>query len=182
MLPAIKCFLDQYVTRFHFLNAMKTLFVVVAVSLVSLGPFMIDYRWLDVWIRLFPFRRGLLHSSWAANFWAFYAATDLSASFLSRYWNWKVMDRSFLAPTRGLIGDVSFAFLPEVKPIHTFIITISVLSVNVLPFGHAFILLLMGISFIDSVTSANFFTIENPIYRYLEFLRSYFLLFWMACT
>ena len=42
--------------------------------------------------------------------------------------------------SRGLVGDTSFAVLPDIKPIHTFAITLALQGVRrplILPMGHA---------------------------------------------
>jgi len=44
--------------------------------------------------------------------------------------------------SRGLVGDTVFAVLPNIKPIHTFVITVAVQSVSLLP-CYLFLLLLM---------------------------------------
>lgn len=80
--------------------------------------------WIPLWVaggrgavraalsRLFPFKRGLLHAYWAANFWAVYAAADL----VLRAAGFFVRSPSGNA-TSGIIGAVSpFSTLPNVSP------------------------------------------------------------------
>jgi alpha-1,3-glucosyltransferase len=49
---------------------------VVAVFVVSLGPFIWTGQGPALVARLFPFTRGLCHAYWAPNLWALYAGLD----------------------------------------------------------------------------------------------------------
>lgn len=49
---------------------------VVAVFVVSLGPFVWTGQGPALVARLFPFTRGLCHAYWAPNLWALYAGLD----------------------------------------------------------------------------------------------------------
>lgn len=89
--------------------------------------------------RLFPFSRGLCHAYWAPNLWAMYSFTDRllifgrSVSYITCYANCSVapglgltVNQSALnSVTRGLVGDTSFAVLPEITPRTTFILTLT---------------------------------------------------------
>ncbi|GAA5846695.1 hypothetical protein JCM3766R1_002883 [Sporobolomyces carnicolor] len=114
--------------------------VVVAVSVVSFGPFLIaasssssggggalsELR--QIVARLFPFQRGLNHAYWAANVWALVSATDrvLVKYLVSRG---VAIDPTALASSsRGLIGQTSFGVLPDVSPLTTFVATIAFVS------------------------------------------------------
>ncbi|KAI0729352.1 glycosyltransferase family 57 protein [Fomitopsis betulina] len=101
---------------------------VIAVFLVSLGPFLLMGQLPQLLSRLFPFTRGLNHAYWAPNVWALVTALDRVLLKVVKRGALDVMavNESGVASTsRGLVGDTVFAVLPNVKPIHTFIITIA---------------------------------------------------------
>ncbi|KAG8684588.1 glycosyl transferase [Ceratobasidium sp. 394] len=124
-----------YLLRIHcttparFLSLAQTVIVTFAASLLPFAPHL-----LQLLSRLFPFKRGLCHAYWAPNVWALWAAADRVLLFLakrhvlpSRFIS--VDAAGFASASRGLIGDTVFAVLPNVKPIHTFIVTILCQSV-----------------------------------------------------
>jgi alpha-1,3-glucosyltransferase len=101
--------------------------------------------------RLFPFTRGLNHAYWAPNFWALMTAADrvllkcrlfhypLVCLFFFKVWlldaqftgaNLPINEAGVASSSRGLVGDTVFAVLPNIKPVHTFLITIAVQSVS----------------------------------------------------
>jgi alpha-1,3-glucosyltransferase len=117
---------------------------VIAVFAVSLGPFALMGQLPQLLSRLFPFTRGLNHAYWAPNAWALVTAADrvlvkseYSTFFIAYCWTLPPpvvaprlgIDLAADAPgvistSRGLVGDTVFAVLPNIKPIHTFTITI----------------------------------------------------------
>ncbi|KAG6902293.1 hypothetical protein C0995_001903 [Termitomyces sp. Mi166 len=99
---------------------------VIAVFIVSLGPFILMGQIPQLLSRLFPFTRGLNHAYWAPNAWALVSAADRILLRYVRHTGADVyINLSGVASTsRGLVGDTVFAVLPNIKPIHTFIITI----------------------------------------------------------
>ncbi|KAH9077378.1 glycosyltransferase family 57 protein [Lactarius deliciosus] len=101
--------------------------VVILVFIASLGPFLLMGQVPQLLSRLFPFTRGLNHAYWAPNAWAILTATDrVLLQYAKRFGASFSVDASGVSSSsRGLVGDTSFAVLPSVRPIHTFLITIS---------------------------------------------------------
>ncbi|KAJ7047479.1 glucosyltransferase [Mycena alexandri] len=104
---------------------------VIAVFIVSFGPWIVMGQIPQVLSRLFPFTRGLNHAYWASNFWALVTAADrVLLRYVSRTGADVAINISGVASTsRGLVGDTVFAVLPTIKPIHTFILTAGLQSI-----------------------------------------------------
>jgi len=89
----------------------------ISVFLVVYSPFIliaINDRSFDIFTqilkRLFPFKRGLLHTYWAPNIWALYSFLDKILS--------KVLKKSGVSKnlsSLGLTQDVSFDVLPDIS-------------------------------------------------------------------
>lgn len=116
---------------------------VLLVFLASLGPFMLMGQLPQLLSRLFPFTRGLNHAYWAPNAWALVTAADRVLLQRSLFINYPftpeltlpsvvkhlnvgltVNESGVASTSRGLVGDTVFAVIPNIKPVHTFIITI----------------------------------------------------------
>ncbi|KZP12141.1 glycosyltransferase family 57 protein [Athelia psychrophila] len=100
---------------------------VIAVFVLSLGPFSLMGQLPQLASRLFPFKRGLNHAYWAPNAWALVTAAD---RVLLRYvkragFDYSVNTSGVASTSRGLVGDTVFAVIPNVQPSFTFIITIA---------------------------------------------------------
>jgi len=104
---------------------------VILVFIASLGPFLLMGQIPQLLSRLFPFTRGLNHAYWAPNAWALLTAADrILLQYVKRFGADLSIDTSAVSSSsRGLVGDTSFAVLPNVKPIHTFLITVLFQSV-----------------------------------------------------
>ncbi|KAI0091921.1 glycosyltransferase family 57 protein [Irpex rosettiformis] len=101
---------------------------VILVFLISFGPFLLMGQLPQLLSRLFPFTRGLNHAYWAPNFWALVTAADrvlLQTVKQFGIQSFHVNASGVVSTSRGLVGDTVFAVIPNVKPIHTFIITIA---------------------------------------------------------
>ncbi len=89
----------------------------ISVFLVVYAPFIliaINDQSFDIFTqilkRLFPFKRGLLHTYWAPNIWALYSFLDKILS--------KVMRKTGVSKnlsSLGLTQDVSFDILPDIS-------------------------------------------------------------------
>lgn len=128
---------------------------VILVFLLSIGPFALMGQLPQLFSRLFPFTRGLNHAYWAPNAWALVTALDrvllkrecsriLSTGRVSENecripvagktgFELPVNESGIASSSRGLVGDTVFAVIPNVQPIHTFVITLGVLVVSPAP-------------------------------------------------
>ncbi|KAL0582036.1 glycosyl transferase [Marasmius crinis-equi] len=112
--------------RLQIKNFLALANAVIAVFIASLGPFIVMGQIPQLLSRLFPFTRGLNHAYWAPTAWALVTTMD---RILLRYVQKMGIDvpinpEGVASSSRGLVGDTVFAVLPNVKPIHTFTITI----------------------------------------------------------
>lgn len=131
------CFDPKSIFRPRFGNAFKLGLGVLGVLGIAFGPFAYWDQLLQLKDRLFPFSRGLCHAYWAPNIWAMYSFTDrvliprMHPVTLKYQANLAVAPRLGLpvnredltSVTRGLVGDTSFAVLPEVTTEQTFLLT-----------------------------------------------------------
>ncbi|XP_036149729.1 uncharacterized protein LOC105830502 [Monomorium pharaonis] len=105
-------------------NFLKRLFslglVVLTILAVSFGPFRVQLP--QVISRLFPFKRGLVHSYWAANGWALYIGTEKVLSVIWKRLGW-LRDVKSAVMTGGLVQEQNFLILPTPTPIITFLLT-----------------------------------------------------------
>ncbi|TPX67189.1 hypothetical protein SpCBS45565_g03958 [Spizellomyces sp. 'palustris'] len=107
--------------RFSFRNFLLVGAATIGVFIASFGPFIAHI--LQIISRLFPFKRGLCHAYWAPNFWALYAFGDRVLIHVARIIGLSAgVETASL--TRGLVGDTVFGFLPDVKPVHTLLLTV----------------------------------------------------------
>jgi hypothetical protein len=125
--------------RIRFFNCIKLGVGIVAVFASAFGPFALWGQLEQVFRRLFPFSRGLCHAYWAPNVWAIYSFADRvliyckHLAILSRlhliitvapYLGLDVDGEAVNSVTRGLVGDTSFAVLPDVVPLTCFLLTL----------------------------------------------------------
>ncbi|KAF9113081.1 glycosyl transferase [Mortierella sp. AM989] len=120
----------SWISAFRLLRFITLGISVIVVFAASLGPFIAMDQLPQLASRLFPFKRGLCHSYWAANFWALYSFADrvmivlVSKTPIGQYFNLSLDTSALEATTRGLVGDTAFGVLPTVTAQHTLILTV----------------------------------------------------------
>ncbi|KAJ9220059.1 glycosyl transferase [Paecilomyces variotii] len=117
------CLDPRSIFRPRFGNIIKLGVSVVGVFAAAFGPFVYWNQLLQLKDRLFPFSRGLCHAYWAPNIWAMYSFTDRVLIPLAPRLGLSVNHDALSSVTRGLVGDTSFAVLPEVTKEQTFALT-----------------------------------------------------------
>lgn len=100
--------------------------IVLTILTVSFGPFRTQLS--QVISRLFPFKRGLVHSYWAANGWALYIGVEKVLSVIWKRLGW-LKDVKSAVMTGGLVQEQNFLILPTPTPIVTFLL----IFVTILP-------------------------------------------------
>ncbi|KAL5045497.1 hypothetical protein BDW71DRAFT_183862 [Aspergillus fruticulosus] len=105
-------------------NTFKLGFSIIAVFGLAFGPFAYWGQLLQLRDRLFPFSRGLCHAYWAPNIWAMYSFTDRILIPFAPRLGLPVNQEALTRVTRGLVGDTSFAVLPEISKEYTFALTL----------------------------------------------------------
>ncbi|KAL2864472.1 dolichyl-P-Glc:Glc1Man(9)GlcNAc(2)-PP-dolichol alpha-1,3-glucosyltransferase ALG8 [Aspergillus lucknowensis] len=120
----VYCLDPKSVFRPRIWNAIKLGMSVTTVFGLAFGPFASWGQLLQLKGRLFPFSRGLCHAYWAPNVWAIYSFTDRILIPFAPRLGLPVNDDALSSVTRGLVGDTSFAVLPEISKEHTFGLTL----------------------------------------------------------
>ncbi|KAK2746455.1 glycosyl transferase [Onygenales sp. PD_40] len=119
----VYCLHPKSVFRPRFFNIVKLGVGVLGVFGAAFGPFVYWGQLNQLKERLFPFARGLCHAYWAPNVWAMYSFVDRVLIPVAPSLGLKVDTSAMSSVTRGLVGDTSFAVLPEVTKEHTFALT-----------------------------------------------------------
>jgi alpha-1,3-glucosyltransferase len=118
--------------RFRVMHFCKLVAVALAVTLLAFGPFIAQPNGMQqmqqIFTRLFPFDRGLVHTYWAPNVWALYCSADRAVLAVCRAGALPfpgllgplcAVAAGFdpaASPTTGVLGAASaFAFLPPVS-------------------------------------------------------------------
>lgn len=118
------CLSRQSILRIQPMNCVKLGGGIAAVFGAALGPFALKGQVPQIISRLFPFSRGLCHAYWAPNAWALYSLADRGLLALAPRIGLPVKEAALQSVTRGLIGDTSFAVLPDITPRMCFILTL----------------------------------------------------------
>ncbi|RMZ83037.1 hypothetical protein DV738_g1311, partial [Chaetothyriales sp. CBS 135597] len=111
--------------RLQLANIAKLGGSLVAIFGASFGPFAYWGQLIQLRSRLFPFSRGLCHAYWAPNIWALYSFADRVLIVAAPYLRLDVNKDAVKSVTRGLVGDSSFAVLPNITPQHCFGLTLA---------------------------------------------------------
>jgi len=86
---------------------------------------------IQILSRLFPFKRGLLHSYWAPNFWAIYSFIDKISLKIFKNYLGELGDAKNNS-SQGLVQEVKFDVLPSIEIFHVLIIIFVLLILLIL--------------------------------------------------
>lgn len=145
----VYCLSSKSILRIRFGNTVVLASGLLVVIGVAIGPFIYWQQVDQLLARLFPFARGLCHAYWAPNIWSMYSFIDrvlllgtLCNSFLlavlcsltpavAPRFGITVNATALNSVTRGLVGDSSFACLPNISPRTTFVLTLASQTVRI---------------------------------------------------
>eukprot|EP01040_Poterioochromonas_malhamensis_P007560 gene7560-8162_t len=106
--------------------------VTVSLLLFAFAPFLIfggKDQLHQMFTRLFPFGRGLIHAYWAPNFWAFYVFSDkLLGIVLPRIFVSIQIVSDGLNSSSGKVGNYTLAFLPQISAFHCLVIVMTIIT------------------------------------------------------
>ncbi|EXJ93049.1 dolichyl pyrophosphate Glc1Man9GlcNAc2 alpha-1,3-glucosyltransferase [Capronia epimyces CBS 606.96] len=119
------CLDPKNILRPQIVNVLKLGTIIIGIFGVAFGPFAAWGQLQQLRDRLFPFARGLCHAYWAPNVWAIYSFLDRILIFTAPYLWLHVDQNAVNSVTRGLVGDTSFAVLPEITARHCFGLTLA---------------------------------------------------------
>ncbi|CAG8971785.1 hypothetical protein HYALB_00001894 [Hymenoscyphus albidus] len=118
------CLGPKSIFHIRFGNAIKLGTGIITIFGAAFGPFAYWGQIPQLMSRLFPFSRGLCHAYWAPNIWAIYSFTDRVLIYVAPRLGLAVNQEAVNSVTRGLVGDTSFAVLPEITATMTFALTL----------------------------------------------------------
>ncbi|KAL6247368.1 glycosyl transferase [Rhinocladiella similis] len=119
------CLRPKNMFRPQFMNIIKLGTTIVAIFGAAFGPFAAWGQLDQLKGRLFPFARGLCHAYWAPNAWAVYSFLDRMLIVAAPYLGLDVDQTAINSVTRGLVGDTTFAVLPDISASQCFALTLS---------------------------------------------------------
>ncbi|CAH8518994.1 unnamed protein product [Dicrocoelium dendriticum] len=104
---------------------------VFSVMALSLGPYYSKSHLNQLYLRLFPFGRGLTHTYWAPNVWAVYNFAEKVLCSINNYFHlWPSINTITGSLTSGLLGENKYVILPTVTPLHTAILSLVAMLPN----------------------------------------------------
>lgn len=118
LLPAAPIIFVHLLCSSTVIQLVKIASTTIILTTAIWAPFLLNglQSILPVIRRLFPFNRGLLHSYWAPNFWAFYAAVDKVFARVAPVFNVELRAVD-VDPASGVVGGLKpFRVLPNVDP------------------------------------------------------------------
>ncbi|OAA69746.1 dolichyl glycosyltransferase [Cordyceps fumosorosea ARSEF 2679] len=118
------CLSPKSIFSIRFANCARLGGGIVAIVAAALGPFAVLKQMPQLLSRLFPFARGLCHAYWAPNAWALYSFADRALIILAPRLGLDIKADALQSVTRGLVGDTSFAVLPEISARTCFALTL----------------------------------------------------------
>ncbi|KAI9845234.1 MAG: glycosyl transferase [Sclerophora amabilis] len=118
------CLGRKSILDIRFVNAIKLGTGLLVIFGSAFGPFVYWGQLNQLLGRLFPFSRGLCHAYWAPNIWAMYSFVDRVLLYVAPRIGLEIDQAAVHSVTRGLVGDTSFAVLPEVSARTTFALTL----------------------------------------------------------
>ncbi|KAK3938342.1 ALG6, ALG8 glycosyltransferase family-domain-containing protein [Diplogelasinospora grovesii] len=118
------CLSPKNMLQIQFLNCLKLGGGIAAILGTAFGPFALKGQIPQILSRLFPFSRGLCHAYWAPNVWAVYSFLDRVLIMAAPRIGLPVKVEALQSVTRGLVGDTSFAVLPDITPRMCFALTL----------------------------------------------------------
>ena len=121
----IYCLDAKTVFRPQILNIVKLGASLTLMFGAAFGPFLYWNQLEQLRTRLFPFSRGLCHAYWAPNIWALYSFADRLLITAAPYLKLTINEEAVKSVTRGLVGDTTFAVLPNITPQQCFGLTLS---------------------------------------------------------
>jgi alpha-1,3-glucosyltransferase len=111
------------------LSLLPSVLIAVANLIFAFGPFVAFggiSQLTQIFSRLFPFGRGLVHAYWAPNLWAFYIFLDKILLFLCKRLKLPLSAdlSNALSSSSGKVGVYGLAFFPQISAGHCLFMTL----------------------------------------------------------
>ena len=113
----------------------------------------------QIFLRLFPFGRGLVHAYWAPNFWAMYIFFDKALMRVLNKLGFNVTSKG-LSSSSGKVGVYTLAFFPQIQAWHCLLLVVVLTSVP------SFLLILRNSSLKNLLRTLVFSTLSSFMFGY----------------